>query len=268
MRFISRMFTVLMLTGLLSTTASAGIFSDDAKTGTLKGRVNFCGKGGVDGMQVYIPGLPYVVITEADGRFAFPALPVGKYDVHYRVGAQLLNRNLGVKVMDSFVTDLSEISFCDQRVSNAATTSAPMPTTLPAAIPSVKAVTKPVVVDESKVGGGDAIGIDADGDGVIAAQDCDDNNAKIYPGALEACDGIDNNCNGQVDENALIFVANGIGNCDAGKVVVASCKEGFSDCDRDPSNGCEIDIKNDAEHCGACFDACTPTEICVAGGCE
>ncbi len=30
--------------------------------------------------------------------------------------------------------------------------------------------------------------------------DCDDTKGNVHPGAVEACDGIDNNCNGQVDE--------------------------------------------------------------------
>jgi hypothetical protein len=30
--------------------------------------------------------------------------------------------------------------------------------------------------------------------------DCDDNDANTYPGAYELCDGLDNNCNGQIDE--------------------------------------------------------------------
>jgi hypothetical protein len=32
------------------------------------------------------------------------------------------------------------------------------------------------------------------------ANDCDDNDSSIHPGAIETCDGKDNNCNGQTDE--------------------------------------------------------------------
>jgi len=34
--------------------------------------------------------------------------------------------------------------------------------------------------------------------------DCNDNNASIHPGSAEVCDGVDNNCNGQVDEGVKI----------------------------------------------------------------
>lgn len=45
-------------------------------------------------------------------------------------------------------------------------------------------------------------GPDSDSDGYSDALDCNPYNAMIYPGAVEACgDGIDNDCNGQVDEN-------------------------------------------------------------------
>jgi len=41
---------------------------------------------------------------------------------------------------------------------------------------------------------------DADGDAVATEDDCDDNDATVYPGAPEICDDKDNNCNGEVDE--------------------------------------------------------------------
>lgn len=36
------------------------------------------------------------------------------------------------------------------------------------------------------------------------SSDCDDTRANVYPGAPEVCDGLDNDCNGQVDEGTLI----------------------------------------------------------------
>lgn len=41
---------------------------------------------------------------------------------------------------------------------------------------------------------------DMDGDGFTVAEgDCDDTNSLVYPGSIEICDGIDNNCNGLID---------------------------------------------------------------------
>ena len=46
-------------------------------------------------------------------------------------------------------------------------------------------------------------GIDADADGWSLAEDCDDENPAINPGADEVCDSSDNDCDGLVDDDAI-----------------------------------------------------------------
>jgi hypothetical protein len=46
----------------------------------------------------------------------------------------------------------------------------------------------------------EAIVEDMDGDGFSSEEDCNDSDSVIYPGAEELCDGVDNNCDGEIDE--------------------------------------------------------------------
>ena len=58
-------------------------------------------------------------------------------------------------------------------------------------------------------------------------------------------------------------------NCEMGECKIL-CKDGFEDCDGDPSNGCEVELGTES-NCGGCGNACSSenaTEAsCIAGEC-
>ncbi len=87
-----------------------------------------------------------------------------------------------------------------------------------------------------------------------------------------------NGCEIALDSNTLHCGAcdqvcafdNGTPICDDGMCVLAGCLPGFSDCDGDPLNGCEIDLTTDADNCSACGTVCSQdagTSVCLAGDC-
>jgi hypothetical protein len=49
------------------------------------------------------------------------------------------------------------------------------------------------------------------------------------------------------------------------------CEQGYSDCDGNPANGCEVNLTEDADHCGACGTSCqyqgNAAGVCISGTC-
>lgn len=85
--------------------------------------------------------------------------------------------------------------------------------------------------------------VDLDGDGHTASIDCDDANAAVHPGATETCDGIDQDCDGSIDEGAtdaiLLFVdedGDGFGTREASRMACPGT-DGLSEVDGDCDDG-------------------------------
>jgi hypothetical protein len=59
--------------------------------------------------------------------------------------------------------------------------------------------------------------------------------------------------------------------CQHGECSIKECDPGWGDCDSNPSNGCEVDLRNTVTSCGACGVGCSfahATARCVAGSCQ
>jgi len=232
---------------------SSVAMSANETQGSIRGAVNYCGLGGLDGMQVYVPGKMYTVITDESGAFQFDGIAAGSYTLFYRKGDRVLNQNRDVQVLAGQTSELGIIAFCDRK----GMTSTGGPASSSAA--SAQSLCTASSTDPQCM--------DADGDGVVAALDCDDSNAKVYPGAIEICDGIDNNCSGTADDNVSVLVSHGMGACVDAKISVTQCSSGYSDCDGKVENGCETDLMSDDENCGSCDNACAASESCGLGFC-
>ena len=91
--------------------------------------------------------------------------------------------------------------------------------------------------------------VDMDADGWCEEEDCDDANHHISPGAIEICDGIDNDCDVLTDEDGVCgcgagvdcesMYPNAFGECVDGECVLTGCYPGWFDLDGQGVNGCE-----------------------------
>ena len=73
--------------------------------------------------------------------------------------------------------------------------------------------------------------------------DCQDNNGSVHPGAFEACNGVDDDCDGTTDEGDPLAqcgsVQMGTPGCVGGQCVVASCTGGYFNVNGSYLDGCE-----------------------------
>ncbi len=94
--------------------------------------------------------------------------------------------------------------------------------------------------DLDQDGAGDACDPDKDGDGAVNEDDCGPEDPTVHAGAAELCDGVDNDCEGTVDQLPLAECSYS-GVCEAG--ITTLCVEGEAVCDYGAVAGwCPYDI--------------------------
>lgn len=102
-------------------------------------------------------------------------------------------------------------------------------------------------------------GIDNDFDGVDQCLDCDDSNGNRYPGAPELCNGLDEDCDGMVDEG---FDGDGDGFADCGNdPLTFDCDDADANANPGASESCAQDGTGNGidENCnGIADEVCAP----------
>lgn len=118
-----------------------------------------------------------------------------------------------------------------------------------------------------------SICVDEDEDGVDSCSDCNDGDPAVGGTRTDACDGRDNDCDGEVDEDCITSCRPGQAPVEcgvAGAGCTQSCQEDGTLAQCQPPTG-PVDVTSDIGHCGECGRACdVPRNAearCVAGTC-
>lgn len=105
--------------------------------------------------------------------------------------------------------------------------------------------------------------LDGDGDGqaprVCGGTDCHDDQPQTFVGAVERCDGLDNDCDGEVDAPLRDDACPADRACSGG---ACRCTGERLDC-----LGRCVDGQTDADNCGGCGRVCAPGAHCAGGEC-
>jgi hypothetical protein len=99
--------------------------------------------------------------------------------------------------------------------------------------------------------------------------DCDDTSAMRYPGSVEGCNAIDDDCDGAIDEGEASLSCTLPGTleaCIVGTCAFVACADGFGDCTLTIA-GCETNLATDMSHCGSCSTMCFAPQTCSSGSC-
>jgi hypothetical protein len=268
-------------------------------TGDIIGQVQASCAAGSGGILVYIAGRSFVAYTASNGTFDLGSLPPGSYKVHIEgvgVGSTDIGpisvtaggtNNVGIVALGAnLATDPSNCGACGnvcgsangsascvsgncQLACNAGYSNCDNVTangceintqTNPANCGACGNVC-PNAPNSSPICSGGVCGISACNAGYsncdnLAANGCEVN-TTADPNNCGAC--------GNVCPLAAHVVSTA---CFSGTCVMGSCAAGYSNCNGNPSDGCEINVVTDTNNCGSCGHVCASGHACSGGVCQ
>ena len=179
--------------------------------GEIQGALQYCGQQGSGGIEVHIPGMSLTVRTDPSGNFVLIYVPPGTYTLVFEKKGQIFGSQSGVQVQRRELTLLDPITLCNDLDGDGYLPDVDCDDSHAGVYPGAPELCGDGrdnncngETDESCP---ECTDYDTDtyyaqlGCGIV---DCDDTNPNINPGAQESCDGIDNDCDGRIDEEGSI----------------------------------------------------------------
>jgi len=207
-KLTSRLLAGLIILWGATALAAAPTADASREGGEISGIITNCA-GTAEDYLIYVPGTSFNAISDPAGNFKMSYVQPGRYTLLISKNGSRKGSVSTVDVVKKQLTDLGSISICLDSDGDGYNQITDCDDSNPNINPGAAEVCGDgtdnncdAVIDE-----GCTVCTDLDSDGFFAqagcgseALDCDDNNSIINPGAEEVCDGIDNDCDAEIDE--------------------------------------------------------------------
>lgn len=209
--FYKGLFVILVGIGLSSqSNAAAPDYDIATKAGDIVGQLNMC-SGSNEGVRVYIAGSSFEAVTDSVGNFKISYAQPGTYSLTVMQDGNKMGIIPNVMVIAKQTVNVGSVPFCLDNDGDGYTQDVDCNDNNPAINPGATEICGDGI-DNNCNGETDEVCLtctDADGDGYHVGEgctgdlDCDDTNALVFPGADEKCNGVDDDCDGAIDEEAI-----------------------------------------------------------------